>query len=153
MRKIYQAVILPQLPYGVTAWYDRNSSNIPATERNKRAGRFAALQKRAAVIISGAFKGTAAAASDVELYMQPMELQMERIAQETAIRILTGPKIGCPEGLRRHPTGTGGSSARRIVPSGGTAMGARRVPGRGRTVGNTKSICVCPVRTTPGMYN
>src|SRR4029077_1188775 len=82
--QIYQAVILPQLLYGVTAWYDRNSSNIPATERNKRARRLAALQNRAAVIISGAFKGTAAAALDVELYMQPMELQMERIAQETA---------------------------------------------------------------------
>jgi hypothetical protein len=53
-------------------------------------------------MISEAFKATAATGLDIELYMQPMELQIEQMVQETAIRILTGPRTGCPEGLRRR---------------------------------------------------
>ncbi|THC87471.1 hypothetical protein EYZ11_013085 [Aspergillus tanneri] len=58
------------------------------------------IQTRAAILISGAFRNTAAAALGVELYLPPMRIQMQQIIQETAIRIQTGPSHTCPRGLR-----------------------------------------------------
>jgi hypothetical protein len=65
--KIYQAVILPQLLYSGTAWFSRTIGS-PCFK--------SVLQL---LINSRAFKGTAAAALDVELYLQPMELPMEQM--------------------------------------------------------------------------
>jgi hypothetical protein len=44
-------------------------------------------------MIAGAFKSMSAAALNVELFLLPVQLQIEQIIQETAIRIQTGATI------------------------------------------------------------
>ncbi|OQD85542.1 hypothetical protein PENSOL_c101G11239 [Penicillium solitum] len=53
--------------------------------------------ERAAILISGAFRGTAEAALDIELYILPIKLRLQQIVEETTIRILTGPQWACPQ--------------------------------------------------------
>jgi hypothetical protein len=75
MRRLYQAIIVPQMLYGVTAWFH------PATakQRDKITKEFAKIQHRAACLISGAFRTTAVEALNVELHLPPIRLQIERI--------------------------------------------------------------------------
>jgi ribonuclease HI len=104
MRKIYRAVVVPQLLYGVAAWF--NPRQIPAVDQNKIINEFSKIQKRAAILISGAFRGTAAAALNMELHLLPIRLQIQQIIEETAIRIQTGPRFACPRGLTEKPRPT-----------------------------------------------
>jgi hypothetical protein len=96
MREIYQAVVVLQMSYEVTAWFSPTSRHIPAKEYNQVVRELINTKKRAAILISGVFKGTAAAALNVELHLLPIRLQMQQITEETAIRIRTGPTFGCP---------------------------------------------------------
>ncbi|GFF61803.1 probable RNA-directed DNA polymerase from transposon X-element [Aspergillus udagawae] len=104
MRKIYRAVVVPQLLYGVTAWF--NPRQILAVDQNKIINEVSKIQKRAAVLISGAFQGTAAAALNMELHLLPVRLQIQQVIEETAIRIQTGPRFACPRGLTEKPRPT-----------------------------------------------
>jgi hypothetical protein len=63
---------------------------------------FTKIQRRAAILISGAFKSTSAAALNVELFITPIHLLMVVIIQETAIRIQTGAEWAQPDCLRRQ---------------------------------------------------
>jgi hypothetical protein len=106
MRAIYRGVVVPQLLYGVTAWFTPASRLIPAGEQTKIINEFTKIQKRAAILISGAFQGTAAAALNIELHLLLIRLQMQQIIEETAIRIQTGPRFACPRGLIEKPRST-----------------------------------------------
>lgn len=55
MRAVYRGVVVPQLLYGFAAWLSSASRSIPAAEQNKIINEFTKIQKRAAVLISGAF--------------------------------------------------------------------------------------------------
>jgi hypothetical protein len=85
MRKIYRAVVVPQLLYGVAAWFSLRQ--IPAVDQNKIIYEFTKIQKRAAVLISGAFRGTAAATLNMELHLLLIRLQMQQTIEETTIQI------------------------------------------------------------------
>jgi hypothetical protein len=61
--------------YGVAAWFQPGA--LTKKETNKTVREFAVIQKRAAVLISGAFRTTAAEALNIELHLLPMKLQME----------------------------------------------------------------------------
>ncbi|KNG79995.1 putative reverse transcriptase [Aspergillus nomiae NRRL 13137] len=118
MRRIYQAVVIPQLFYGATAWFSPRGGQMVASTNQKMLAEFAQIQKQAALLISGAFKGTAAAALNVELYILPVHLQLQQIIEETAIRIRTGPELACPESVLKP------RSARERRRSGWTPMEA-----------------------------
>jgi ribonuclease HI len=105
-RAIYRGIVIPQLLYGITAWFSPASRLIPAAEQNKIINEFTKIQKRAAVLISGAFRGTAAAVLNMELHLLPIRLQMQQTIEETAIRIQTGPRFACPRGLTGKPRPT-----------------------------------------------
>jgi hypothetical protein len=49
------------------------------------------IQKRAAILISNAFRRTAGAALDIELHLLPMMLRVKQTIKAAAIRVLTGP--------------------------------------------------------------
>jgi hypothetical protein len=93
MRRIYQAVVIPQMLYGAAAWYQ---ASMPAKERNHIVWQLASVQKRAVILISGAFRTTAAEALNIELYLTMIKHQIERVVCETVIRIRTGPVHAIP---------------------------------------------------------
>ena len=95
MRKVYQAVIIPQMLWGLSAWYCPAARATPGLD--KLTNELTKIQKRAAILISGAFRGTAGAALDTELFITPIKLRLQQIVEETAIRILTGPQWACPQ--------------------------------------------------------
>jgi hypothetical protein len=96
-------------PSGIT----RTIQEFEPQPKKAIAKQFAKIQKRAAIIISGAFQATAAEALDIELYLLPMKMQLEARAKEAAVRIVTGPAIGYPPAWketrprREHAISTG----------------------------------------------
>jgi hypothetical protein len=52
----------------------------------------AQIQKHTAILISGAFRGTAGVALDIKLHLMPIELRLNQMVEEAAIRILTDPQ-------------------------------------------------------------
>ncbi|KAI9042916.1 putative reverse transcriptase [Aspergillus affinis] len=100
MRRIYLAVVVPQLLYGAAAWYSPTSRTVSYKRLQKTDNEFKRIQTRAAVLISGAFCNTASAVLGVELYLPFIRIQMQQTIQEAAIQIQTGPAITCPGGLR-----------------------------------------------------
>jgi hypothetical protein len=97
MRRIYQAIVIPQMLFGAAAWYQPDlmtRRQINATIRD-----FATIQKRAACLISGAFRTTAAEALNVELHLLPIRQQLDQLTKMTAVRIRTGPSHGIPSGM------------------------------------------------------
>jgi hypothetical protein len=102
MRRIYQAVVIPQMLFGVSAWYQ------PMVISKKKARTisqpFVAIQKRAACLISGAFRTRAAEALNTELHLPPITIHMNRLVKETPLRLRTGPAFAIPPTmLRRRP--------------------------------------------------
>ncbi|KAI9043619.1 uncharacterized protein KD926_003389 [Aspergillus affinis] len=113
MRTIYLAVVVPQMLYGVAAWYSPASGRTKYAKRQKTINEFEQIQTRAAVLISGAFRNTASAALGAELFLPPVRLHMQQMIEETAIRIQTGPVMSPMEALRWRkggPLWTGGRS-------------------------------------------
>lgn len=100
MRRVYRAVAIPQLLYGVLAWYSPASRKIPAKQWARVEAKVTKIQRRAAILTGGASKSTAAAALDIELHLLPMRWLMQRMIEESALRIQTGPEIARPHGLR-----------------------------------------------------
>ncbi|KAJ5318355.1 zinc knuckle domain protein [Penicillium atrosanguineum] len=102
MRRIYQAMVIPQMLFGVSAWYQ--PMLISKTKARTISQPFASIQKRAACLISGAFRTTAAEALNTELYLPPMAIHMDRLVKKTALRLRTGPAFAVPPTmLRRRP--------------------------------------------------
>lgn len=102
MRKIYQAVIIPQMLFGVSAWYQ--PMLISKSKARAICRPFVATQKQAGCLISGAFRTTAAEALNTELHLPPISIHIDRLVKETALRLRTGPSFAVPHTmLRRRP--------------------------------------------------
>jgi hypothetical protein len=94
LRQVYQAMILPQMLYGCSAWYKTRLLH-PSGELYKSQSRMARLlapiQKRAAQIIARAFRTTAASAVEIEAYLLPIGQQIQKTSLQTTLRILSTP--------------------------------------------------------------
>jgi hypothetical protein len=77
MRKVYRAVVVPQMLYGISAWYFPAARSMPAWEMKRTINEFTKIQRRAAILIREAFKSTSAAALNVELFITPIHLLMD----------------------------------------------------------------------------
>jgi hypothetical protein len=88
---IYQGMVVPQLLWGVSAWFSPGSHVVPAQQLNQIVMKLIRIQRPAVILTSGAFKSTAGMALDIELFMIPIRLRMQQIIEERAIRLRTGP--------------------------------------------------------------
>lgn len=91
MRQLYQAIVIPQITYCCSAWYQpektigHNKSHLLSLQR---------IQAQAARKITGAFKATSTPALDIETHLLPIEQQLEKSASEAVLRIATSPVYG-----------------------------------------------------------
>ncbi|PQE08856.1 reverse transcriptase protein [Rutstroemia sp. NJR-2017a BBW] len=91
LRRIYQAVVIPQMMYGCSVWSVAQERGEGYTKQT--ATSLKRLQAKAARIIGGAYKATSGAALDIELHLLPIEQQIWKINAETVSRILSTEKI------------------------------------------------------------
>jgi hypothetical protein len=94
LRQVYQAMILPQILYGCSTWYKSRPYRAPGKphlNKSRLAHALAPIQRRAAQIITGAFRTMAANAVEIESYLLPLDQQMEKTSFHSALRIISSP--------------------------------------------------------------
>jgi len=98
LRRIYQAVVIPQMMYGCSAWSVAQERGEGYTKQT--ANSLKRLQAKAARILGGAYKTTSGAALDIELHLLPIEQQIWKTSAETVSRILSTEKMPTLAGFR-----------------------------------------------------
>ncbi|EED22644.1 reverse transcriptase, putative [Talaromyces stipitatus ATCC 10500] len=90
LRKIYTAVLQPQIMYACSTWYIRGGRGFTGAQRAAEQA-IRLIQDQALHQISGAFKRMLRQALEVCLHVPPAELTLAKLAEEACLRIMTSP--------------------------------------------------------------
>ncbi len=91
MVKLYKATILPRLLYGCSAWVQIHRGTGFKTGLRKVIAALQRCQKQSLAAVTGAFRSTAGAALDVELYVEPIIHRLTKAIYSTTSRIQSSP--------------------------------------------------------------
>jgi hypothetical protein len=95
MRKLYLAIAVPRMLYGADLFltpYRRNNTIAPATQPSYNTTlikAMATIQRKAAIMITGAMKTTSAAALDAMANILPFHLLVDKVRHQAAVRMAT----------------------------------------------------------------
>ncbi len=88
LRKIFKAVIIPQITYGASIWH---TPKVEKGNRKRLVLQLAQVQALGTRLITGAFKATSAQALNVEAYLTPIGLELDKRTYQTAAHLCSGP--------------------------------------------------------------
>ncbi len=91
LRQLYQAVVVPQISYCCSVWYQPEGS--PGHNKTQLSS-LQQIQSQAARKITGAFKATSIPALDIEAALLPVKQQLEKLTSEAVLRISISPSYG-----------------------------------------------------------
>jgi hypothetical protein len=95
MRRLYLAVALPKITYGIDIWYSPPTKPTGAARNTGSVGTLKSLQKlqrMATLAITGALRTTPTDLLDAHAGVLPMELALLKVCHRAAVRMLTLPK-------------------------------------------------------------
>lgn len=95
MRRLYLAVALPKIVYGLDVWYSPPNKPTGSTRNEGSVGTLKLLQKLqriASIAITGALRTTPTDLIDAHAGILPMELAILKVCHRAAVRLLTLPK-------------------------------------------------------------
>jgi hypothetical protein len=103
LRRLYTVVALPKIMYAADIFLNP-AKNRKKGDRNMRGGkavinRLAAIQRRAAIMITGAMRTTAADTAEAHANLLPMRVLIDRYRARAALRLATLPPM---HPLHRH---------------------------------------------------
>ena len=105
MRKVYLGAVVPQVFYGSSIWFAQGQAGSGIkTSQTKILQILTKIQKRAAALIAGAFRSTAGTALDIELFIPPVQQQIERLNGLALTRIMGSPVESRIREPRTHQT-------------------------------------------------
>ncbi|KUL81545.1 hypothetical protein ZTR_10067 [Talaromyces verruculosus] len=101
LRKIYTAVLQPQIMYACSTWYICGGRGFVGAQRATEQA-IQSIQSQALHRISGAFRRTSRQALEVCLHVPPSELTLARLAEEACLRLMTSPLRSTLHSTRSH---------------------------------------------------
>lgn len=99
MRKLYEAIAIPQMMYACSIWSNANLHDRTRKYTHKTIDALRSIQARAARSMSGAYKATSTAALNVEAFLLPVELQVWRHNADTITRLSSSREIAKTAGF------------------------------------------------------
>ena len=87
IRKIYKATVLPQITYCCSVWYPQFLDR----KKGYLVKMLESVQAKAAMVITGADKGTSFPALNIEAFLVPIDQVLEQLALNTMVRIHSTP--------------------------------------------------------------
>ena len=105
LRRIYQGMILPQITYAASSWYAPVDQD--GNYRDGAIRKLETIQRKAAKIITGAFKTVAGPALDIEAHLLPLKQHLDKVTAETYLRIRTTPLYRSLEQIGENGTWVG----------------------------------------------
>ena len=91
LRRTYIATVLPQFLYCVSVWFVPSGGHGFKGKELRTLSLMKRIQSRAGNIISGAFRTSAGVALEVELFLRPINLQLDIFLDDALLRIITSP--------------------------------------------------------------
>ena len=88
LRRIFKAVIIPQITYGASIWYTLSDEKGHCKALVMQLAQVQALGAR---LITGAFKATSTQALNIEAHLIPIGLELDKKTNQTAARLYSGP--------------------------------------------------------------
>ena len=80
-RKLYRGAIRPALAYGTSFWYPRDSEKVEGLRKSLES-----IQGRFLRAITGAYKAASIEALEIETFIEPLDLYLEKSASQGAAR-------------------------------------------------------------------
>ncbi len=87
IRALYQAIVIPQITYGCSEWYC--SQGLP-DHRKCILKSLQTIQGQASRRITWAFKATSLPALDIETFLLPIGLELDKFASDSLLQIVSG---------------------------------------------------------------